>query len=66
MPAPSSAKPYVWGGDGDPGLDCSGLTNAVYAAAAIVCPAPSREQFVVRPLVDGKPITSGSTSAAAP
>jgi cell wall-associated NlpC family hydrolase len=35
-------KPYVWGGDGDPGFDCSGLTKAAYAAAGITIPAPPK------------------------
>src|SRR5262249_15130555 len=25
-------KPYTWGGNGNPGYDCSGLTHAAYAA----------------------------------
>ncbi|MEV7042870.1 C40 family peptidase [Amycolatopsis sp. NPDC051061] len=52
--------PYVWGGDGDTGFDCSGLTRAAYAAAGITLPRTSREQYAAGPrLPDGQPLLPG-------
>jgi len=39
--------PYVWGGVGRRGLDCSGFVNAVYARHGYDLPRVSRDQFRV-------------------
>ncbi len=38
-------KPYVWGGNGNPGYDCSGLTTAAYASAGIKLPRTAHTQY---------------------
>jgi hypothetical protein len=37
--------PYIWGGSSRKGIDCSGLTQAVYSLNGLSIPRSSREQF---------------------
>src|SRR5262249_49128557 len=43
--------PYTWGGNGNPGYDCSGLTHAAYTAARITIPRTAQTQYNTGPLL---------------
>ena len=45
--------PYVWGGTGNGGFDCSGLAQAAYRAAGISLPRVAQDQFDAGPVVPG-------------
>ncbi|MCP2249451.1 C40 family peptidase [Lentzea aerocolonigenes] len=53
-------EPYVWGGNGEVGWDCSGLTKAAYAAAGIHIHRHTQDLYNAGPLVpSGQPLMPG-------
>jgi len=52
--------PYAWGGTGAGGFDCSGLSQAAYAAAGTSLPRVAQDQFGQGPAVpDGSTVQPG-------
>jgi cell wall-associated NlpC family hydrolase len=52
--------PYLWGGEGAGGFDCSGLVQAAYGAAGISLPRTAQAQYDAGPLLgSGAPLGPG-------
>ena len=51
--------PYLWGGRGEGGFDCSGLAQAAYAAAGVAIPRTSEQQWLGLPHVPTSQLRPG-------
>ncbi|WP_228002921.1 DUF4226 domain-containing protein [Nocardia australiensis] len=54
-----TGKPYVWGGEGPNGFDCSGLMRHAARAVGVTIPRTSQEQYAQLPKVNPADIQPG-------
>jgi hypothetical protein len=54
-----AGAPYAWGGRTEWGVDCSGLTQATYAARGVALPRDSDQQFTVGSEIPPAPTGEG-------
>lgn len=46
-------EPYLWGGEGNGGFDCSGLVQMAYRTAGVALPRVASAQYAATPRVSG-------------